>query len=1074
MLFQHLQDAVAHPDYEVPVKRIVRILSRFGSSVVDRAALLSLPAPERSPRLRAATINILGGTHDQRAVEPLIERLGDTDSFVAERATYALFRLGPTLTLSSMLHALEESTPNALTLYMHRAVLHVLRRFIEEQDARRQVSNVEYQQIVDHVLPLLTPQYQFEPEVQLQARNLLVDQGRTTLGVSDTKLPYQRGQYVVDVLISYLSMQDGDTIRQVLAALQEIGPLAAPCLIASLRHQSELVRAHVVEVMQNIHDLSVMPALLRIIDDPVPAVRQQVASALCSFAPESIASLLDLVLKSPSNSQAEYATQILVSIGASVVDPVIDALFAAPPARTRLLVHVLEQIHDPRAVPALIALQEQSQTEPLLAVTLVQTLGQFHEKQVVPPLIDQVASTNPQLCEEAVIALSQLGEIALPELLAALDRDQEEVVKQRIQRAILGMSPFPGEQLLHALEQSSETQAMHLKDVFVRKGENAAFILVRHILHPDERVREHIHQALEQMQDVSVVPALLEALYVEEFREIASTFLLKYPTAAIIALVDLLGEPERGDVASAILTQFGSVILRSLITALEDQRAMSRELACRIIVALVRQSSDQHAVLSQVVELFSPPLPVDSRDQLLDLLTYELADVSLSALLEGLEDARLVEPVTEALSRLAQLQDRQGEVMDNLIGALSVAERRPGSERALIKIGATAVAPIGQLITEEDPAVAQAAKRVLCDIGVPALPFIWLALSDKSNPGRRDAAIEIFRSMSADVIKDELVTLLVSDNRDDTAMAISLLLERVYEESGQDKHVMVPRLIEYIQSHHMDMTNLRIIALLLLLGEQAFFDDLLDSLVATSQPRKELLYIFLFLSNKRYKSILDTFEDPDTASGLRVELAAILGLLKASRVITDYAQHVSAYGLVKNPKQVVAPEKLAISLRALGGLLASGQWNIRRLLEMRDQCANDDPERELFNVLLGWRYKPLIARLEDEMEVQREAFKKKTSLLTDKMMEEKRRARGLEDDLEKLKEDHTIRGEELQKVTRDRDNLRTNISKVTKENTDLRSNLEQTTKARNTLHTQLERLKKEHAALQQQQAGKQS
>ena len=330
--------------------------------------------------------------------------------------------------------------------------------------------------------------------------------------------------------------------------------------------------------------------------------------------------------------------------------------------------------------------------------------------------------------------------------------------------------------------------------------------------------------------------------------------------------------------------------------------------------------------------------------------------------------------------------------------------------------------------------------------------------------------MEVFRSMSADVIKDELVALLLSENRDDTAMAVSLLLERVHEESRQSyaNHVMVPELIEYIQSQQMDTTNLRIIALLLLLGEPAFFDHLLDALAKTSQQHNQLLYIFLLLSDKSQKAILDTFEDPDTTNSLRTELATILGLLKTPRVITEYAQRVSSYGLVKNHKQVAYPEKLAISLRALGGLLASGQWNTRRLLEMRDRCADDDPTRELFNVLLGWRYEPLIAQIEDQMEVQRETFKKKALLLTERIMEEQKRAQGLEADLEKLNEEHGIRGDELQKVIRDRDNLRATIGKMTKENTDLRSSLEQTTKGRNALSAQLERVKRDYATLQQQ------
>jgi hypothetical protein len=197
-----------------------------------------------------------------------------------------------------------------------------------------------------------------------------------------------------------------------------------------------------------------------------------------------------------------------------------------------------------------------------------------------------------------------------------------------------------------------------------------------------------------------------------------------------------------------------------------------------------------------------------------------------------------------------------------------------------------------------------------------------------------------------------------------------------------------------------------------------------------------------------------------------------LGLLRVPRVIADYARRVSAYGLVKNPHQVVSPEKLAISLRALGGLLASGQWNTRRLLEMRDRCTDDNPERELFNVLLGWRYEPTIAQLEDQMEVQRETFQKQALLLSEKVLEEQNRAQGLEANLEKLKEEHEMSEEELKKVNRDRESLRTSMGKLTKENTDLRSNLEQTTRAKNNLSAQLERLKKEYAALQQ--ASKQS
>src|SRR6185312_10347047 len=52
LLFTHLQDAADNVAYEAQVKRLTRILGRFGSIVVDRAAQLSLPLPEKSIRLR--------------------------------------------------------------------------------------------------------------------------------------------------------------------------------------------------------------------------------------------------------------------------------------------------------------------------------------------------------------------------------------------------------------------------------------------------------------------------------------------------------------------------------------------------------------------------------------------------------------------------------------------------------------------------------------------------------------------------------------------------------------------------------------------------------------------------------------------------------------------------------------------------------------------------------------------------------------------------------------------------------------------------------------------------------------
>src|SRR5581483_7779747 len=159
LLFTHLQDAIDDVAYESQVKRITRVLGRFGSVVVDRAAQLALPAPERSIRLRAAVINVLGGTADFRVVDPLVARLSDAEMYIVERATNALIRLGPELTLARILQELEKRTPGPITRRIHGAALLILGRFLEEQDPRRQVSLIQYQRILESVVPVLTSNY---------------------------------------------------------------------------------------------------------------------------------------------------------------------------------------------------------------------------------------------------------------------------------------------------------------------------------------------------------------------------------------------------------------------------------------------------------------------------------------------------------------------------------------------------------------------------------------------------------------------------------------------------------------------------------------------------------------------------------------------------------------------------------------------------------------------------------------------------------------------------------------------------------------------------------------------------
>jgi len=177
------------------------------------------------------------------------------------------------------------------------------------------------------------------------------------------------------------------------------------------------MRVRVVEVLGAVRDPRTLPYLLRFLDDPALVVQQQVAVALRGFAPESIPGLIECVLHSDSELVATRAEQILSDIGDEVTTPVIQALSPIVPGRTHLLVHVLERIRNPQAIPALIALLEPPlassksspdsslqphQGEQALQVAVVHALGQFSDQRVVAPLLDMLASSNPLIYEGAI------------------------------------------------------------------------------------------------------------------------------------------------------------------------------------------------------------------------------------------------------------------------------------------------------------------------------------------------------------------------------------------------------------------------------------------------------------------------------------------------------------------------------------------------------------------------------------------------------------------------------------------------------------------------------------------------
>jgi HEAT repeat protein len=1017
LLCNYLVDIVDRQAYEAQLKSLLVVLGRFGEAVVNRMGELSQSAAGRSERLRVAAIQILGRSGTQRAVKLVLPFLGSAGQSIARAAMIALFRLGSERTLPYVLPLLENSSPLPTEEAAQQAVLDVLGRFLQEPRVERQLTSAQYQHVLGILLALLSSDYANLAPLQKKTCDLLVWQGQQTTN---------RGAKVLELLIQTLAAKDELQVNNVMQVLLAIGPAATERLLAYLNSRSSNpLRVRIIEVLKGSRDQQALPALLRLMTDPSPTVQQQVAMTLAAFAPASISGLIDLVTTNPDEAAASRAAQVLASIGEDVVERVASHVRPIVPGRTRLLVEVLEAVPDTRAIPELVSLLEVSKTEPLLTVAAIRALGQIPDQQVVPPLLSMLEQPQAQLYEEAISSLGHLGEVALPDLLATLDAWQRPKLQERTRRAMLCMNPFPGEALMEALVMSNDALAEQIMLVFCQQGAEAAQVLVNHLLDTDTRVNTYIHRALDAMPGPIVVPALLEVLDRPAWQRVVSAMLLKYPEA-VTPLVHLLSDPQRDSAAAAILPQFGTDVLDPLLSSLTEDNPEAQEHAGRVIVALVRQCPEG---IDRAVQLFGTTLSEQAQEVLLDALTGPLADVSLPALLAGLGDAHLVDGVSEALVRLESEDEKASDVLGKLLQALRENGRQWGAEMTLVKIGARAVQGVGSLITDSEPSIARAAQRILTRIGSPAFPFIWAASSDTTNALRREAALTVLNQMPATVIRDGLLWNLISDQPQDVAMAVALLLERIHNESKQTSTTqeMIPSLLTYVEQQGTERTLLRILALLLFIGGQNVIDHLVQALYDQREYTDQIVHAFLLLGRGAEKMLEDILRDQNATQELRAAVVGILGMIEPSQSVSEYVRNISGYGygVTARPETLNDPALLNVALRALGGLLAGGHWDVSTLLDLRTK--NLEGYADLATALLGWRYGEYIQKLLSDLRNEREAHQMDVRNLQINLNMMQQDNVSLQEELEHVRQEHDLRLEELDHAKRQHKELRNRL-----------------------------------------------
>jgi hypothetical protein len=343
-----------------------------------------------------------------------------------------------------------------------------------------------------------------------------------------------------------------------------------------------------------------------------------------------------------------------------------------------------------------------------------------------------------------------------------------------------------------------------------------------------------------------------------------------------------------------------------------------------------------------------------------------------------------------------------------------------------VKLDAKVVEQVSKLVIDNDVTVALKAQEILSRIGPAALPFVWANYRNTRDDQLQEISRKIFSDMSTERIKDELIQRLIGEDRLKSEMAMTLLQERILVEDKKPSpdQKMIAALLGHVRTYGRENTNLRVIALLLLLPKDVVIRHLLPILQGEHQEWLIQIFLLLGLDGGQVAEVLRNIlrsQDPTTSHQLRQEVAAVMGFLGLEVDVSEYATTLSEYSYLLELKQAGPitrdPQKLQqqregleIALRALGGLLAGGKWNSERLLDLLRRSEEGSPTYELYSVLLGKQFSGQIEQLEldirntrEEHKKQIKAHHKETTELTKTISQQLRKINTLEKEIEVMR-----------------------------------------------------------------------
>lgn len=1045
MLFEWLEKVVAHPIYADQTQALITLLGEIGrrgdETVRQRAR--SLTEASQLTLLRAAAINILELLRNPNDVPLLIKCLYAADKEVIGSAISATRIFGPEFTLA-LLEREESEIRDQAYAQTRLNLLRVLEGFLLETSPQQSpIAPRQMQTLIALIIRFLST-FDKEP-TWLLARDLLngqlqknpedaslLIQPETTL----SRLPLrghlaERKSLVTNQLLDTIDTEDQTQAEHI----QEI--LRTNCLHVletiidywNTRKRREKAWERIIFVLGRVSDTSILAFLLQQLDEPALSLQDELSTAL-SLQQESTEPLLQAVL-APTATQhvIQVVGKALRQIGGNHISAICDELLnirshaEATEAGLQCLVQMLDQCSkngqlsarmEGKVVRGLTTLFnwliENAPRHAQLTAEMIPVMANFHDHRVVSVLLKVMGRPGVLLVEEipqeAIKGLSQLGEYAVDSLIEALDSPKETLLTRRARQVLLEMVPFPRAKLLLTFTGTRSAAVQQVQWIFLANQQDTETIrfLIKHLLESsdDSPMFDNIQQTLAAMQPDYTMPYLIEILGQPHWQAI-KPFLRACPQPEIILplLIRDLTDLQRYSLVLEILQdEFDyPAVLPWLIPSLANEHTRQ---STRQLIEKMACTYDGD-LLPDIVRLFDPtiarpePLPdsfSEVQSTLQELLTRELEQKSLPALVMGLAEPSLRESCVDSLVTLAHIQYRQEEVLQAVLHALRHPSQRLGAHQTLVKCGKIAARLVCELVRESDLDLVREARTILAKMGDAAFPYIYQLAHD---PQHRAHAQDILPRIPVETISKGLLACFTSDDRQKEEIAFYLLAMAIDGENNSQpgNSSLIGELLAQTLELANDDVCLRTLGALLFFARgrrPAIAQHLVRTIIQTPEKhfRVEYLRLLFLLGKDAVDPLTLAMHTPDLSEAVRLEMISTLSSLAEDEQVTEYVRILAA-GTGSN--KTVSFLHRALGLRALGGLLAGGVYHEKKLAKIRDDLRasskpQDRDKLEFFDVLLGQRNLPELVSLQETINRQQadiDRLNKLTRNLEDKL-----------------------------------------------------------------------------------------